>query len=247
MVILIIIYIFTKDNTIYSEYNDLYLEDNKNQENNIDNLEETKNSIYVYVTGEVNKPTVVELKEGARIKDAIEKAGGITDSGEIKKLNLAYKLNDGEKLYIPSLDEVIESKENNTTIQYISSGLVNDNISNNTNNNENGENPITENDTNQVTSSGNGSNNSSSGNSGASNSSNNSSTSKSSSNNGLININTCTQTELESLAGIGPSTAKKIIDYRKENGKFKTIEDIKNVSGIGDAKYNGIKDSICVN
>jgi competence protein ComEA len=62
----------------------------------------------------------------------------------------------------------------------------------------------------------------------------------------LINLNTATQAELESLTGIGASTAKKIIDYRKQNGKFKSIEEIKNVSGIGDAKYAAIKDDITV-
>lgn len=62
----------------------------------------------------------------------------------------------------------------------------------------------------------------------------------------LVNINTATQTELESVTGIGPSTALKIIKYREENGKFKKIEDIKNVSGIGNAKYETIKNEICV-
>lgn len=62
--------------------------------------------------------------------------------------------------------------------------------------------------------------------------------------NAKININTATQTELETLPGIGPSTALKIIAYRKEKGKFKTIEDIKEVSGIGESKFNNIKDSI---
>lgn len=61
-----------------------------------------------------------------------------------------------------------------------------------------------------------------------------------------VNINTATQTELETLPGIGPSTALKIIEYRKENGKFKSIEDIKNVSGIGDSKFNKVKDFIKV-
>ena len=59
-----------------------------------------------------------------------------------------------------------------------------------------------------------------------------------------ININTANQTELETLPGIGPSTAIKIINYRKENGKFANIEDIKKVSGIGDSKYAQIKDLI---
>ena len=62
----------------------------------------------------------------------------------------------------------------------------------------------------------------------------------------LINLNTATAAELETLTGIGVSTAKKIIDYRKKNGKFKSIEEIKNVSGIGDAKYAAIKDDITV-
>ena len=62
----------------------------------------------------------------------------------------------------------------------------------------------------------------------------------------VVNINTATQTELETLPGIGPSLALKIINYRKENGKFSSIEDIKNVSGIGDAKFENIKNYIRV-
>ena len=60
----------------------------------------------------------------------------------------------------------------------------------------------------------------------------------------MININTATQTELEQLPGIGPSTALKIINYREENKKFSSIEEIKEVPGIGDAKFNNIKDMI---
>lgn len=61
-----------------------------------------------------------------------------------------------------------------------------------------------------------------------------------------ININTATVEELQTLSGIGQSTAEKIVNYREENTKFKKIEDIKNVSGIGDAKFNSIKDKIVV-
>jgi competence protein ComEA len=49
----------------------------------------------------------------------------------------------------------------------------------------------------------------------------------------LIDINSASQSELETLPGIGPTTARKIIDYREENGPFQAIEDIMNVSGIG--------------
>lgn len=60
-----------------------------------------------------------------------------------------------------------------------------------------------------------------------------------------ININTATKDELTSLNGIGEATANKIINYRNKN-KFKEIEDIMNVPGIGEAKFNNIKDYICV-
>ena len=60
----------------------------------------------------------------------------------------------------------------------------------------------------------------------------------------VVNINTATQTELETLPGIGPSLALKIINYRKENGKFTSIEQIKEVSGIGDSKFEELKKHI---
>jgi competence ComEA-like helix-hairpin-helix protein len=62
----------------------------------------------------------------------------------------------------------------------------------------------------------------------------------------LININTAGVEELDTLDGIGPAYAQRIIDYRNSNGPFAKIEDIKNVSGIGDATFSKIKDSITV-
>ena len=62
----------------------------------------------------------------------------------------------------------------------------------------------------------------------------------------VININTANETELEQLPGIGASIAGRIIDYRNKNGKFKAIEDIKNVTGIGETKFEKIKDFIKV-
>ena len=61
----------------------------------------------------------------------------------------------------------------------------------------------------------------------------------------LININTATKEDLDTLPGIGPATAQKIIDYRQEHGNFSSIEDIKNVKGIGEAKFSKMQDKIC--
>ena len=60
-------------------------------------------------------------------------------------------------------------------------------------------------------------------------------------NEGLININTATKEELQTINGIGESKASNIIKYREKNGNFKNIEEIKNVEGIGDTLYETIK------
>lgn len=61
-----------------------------------------------------------------------------------------------------------------------------------------------------------------------------------------ININTATAEELDKLSHIGPALAKRIIEYRLKNGPFKRIEDIKDVSGIGDVIFEEIKGMISV-
>lgn len=188
--ILAIVYYFStkQEMTSYENLlsNDVIVE-NKTEEK----VEETSN-IKVYVTGEVNAPGVIELEEGARIEDAIEGAGGIKAEANLKNINLAYEVSDGEKIYIPNLSEATEEDVEQTSSGESSGG------------------------------------------------------SSSSNSNGKVNINKATATELTSVPGIGESTAQKIITYREENGKFKAIEDIKNVSGIGDSKYESMKDSICV-
>lgn len=63
---------------------------------------------------------------------------------------------------------------------------------------------------------------------------------------GLTNINTADEKELDSLPGIGPSKAKDIISYREKNGEFKSIEEIKNVKGIGESCFEKLKDKISV-
>ncbi len=184
MIIIVVIYIFSIKPQTNENYENLEIEDVSKTE---EKVEITK--IKVHIAGSVVTEGIIELEEGARVADAIKEAGGTTADANTKKINLAQKLQDGQKIYIPNQNETEEDIMENL-----------------------GE-TIEENSIN--------------------------SSSK-------VNINTATQTELELLSGIGPSIASKIISYRKENGKFKKIEDIKNVPGIGEAKFNSIQDQITV-
>ena len=203
-------------------------EDDKEREENGTNSE---NKIYVYITGEVNVPGVVILNENSRIVDAINAAGGTTSKANVSKVNLAYVLKDGMKVNIPNDADL----RNNPDFEYItmSSG--------------DGKNDASS----WIVSSGgsygsdlNGTGSENGQNGGGS--SGNISGSNSSHSIGVVNINTATQTELETLPGIGPSIALKIINYRNENGRFSSIEEIKNVSGIGDSKFEALKKYITV-
>jgi len=64
--------------------------------------------------------------------------------------------------------------------------------------------------------------------------------------NGQVNINTADEKELDTLPGIGPAMAKRIIEYRETEGAFQSIEDIKKIRGIGEAKFAKLKDKICI-
>lgn len=157
-------------------------------EEDIDNEDEENAIIMVHITGQVYNPGLVQLESGSRVIDVVNKAGGLTSEADLDRINLARKVADEEKIYIPRIGEDIdENKEEIQTVQ--DSG-------------------------------------SEEGNSG-----------------GKININTASKEEIMTLPGIGEVLATRIIEYR-ENNKFATIEDIKNVSGIGDKKFEGIKDLI---
>ena len=148
---------------------------------------QTEEIIVVYITGEVNSQGVIKLSSGSRIADAVKEAGGLTESANIKNINLAYELEDGEKIYIPNINEtetvVTGNSENYTTEQ---------------------------------------------------------------SKDKTININKAGTEELQNLNGIGAGLSKNIVEYREENGKFKQIEDLMNVPGIGENKFNKIKEQIKV-
>jgi competence protein ComEA len=63
---------------------------------------------------------------------------------------------------------------------------------------------------------------------------------------GLVNLNTATADQLQTLPGVGPVLAQRIIEYREQHGGFASVADLRNVSGIGDARYNELKTRVTV-
>ncbi len=147
--------------------------------------------VYVDVDGAVVRPGVYRLKDGARVSQAIDAAGGLTAEADVTGLNRASKITDGQKIYVPTVGE----QQAAAAVGGADSAAVA---------------------------------------SGAGSSS------------GLVNINTASAAELQTLSGIGPSMAQSIIDERTQNGAFVSVDDLMRVSGIGEKKLAKIKDCICV-
>lgn len=148
--------------------------------------------VYVDVDGAVVRPGVYRLKEGARVSQALDAAGGLTVEADVTGLNRASKITDGQKIYVPTVGEQ------------------------------------------QAAAAVGGAESSAATTPGAGSSS------------GLVNINTASAAELQTLSGIGPSMAQSIIDERTKNGAFASVDDLMRVSGIGEKKFAKIKDCICV-
>lgn len=184
-----------KENTtinasIEESKNDIEEKENKENKENKEETKEMGTGIFVHIDGWIQNPGVYEIKENDRVNTIIEKAGGLKEGASIKSINLAARLSDGDKIYIPNREE--EKQIETTEVKGNNTGTA----------------KITK--------------------------------------NSKININKASISELKQITGIGESTANKIIDYRDNVGKFKKIEDIKEVKGIGDSKYESIKDKITI-
>ena len=138
--------------------------------------------VTVYVSGEVRKPGLFKLREGQRVADAVNEAGGVIETADIDRVNMAALLEDGMQIRVPEQQATGRNAP-------AASG-------------KNAE--------------------------------------------GQININTANEKELQTLPGIGPAMSARIIEYREANGDFKKIEDIKKVRGIGNAKFEKIKDKVTI-
>lgn len=139
----------------------------------------------VHVCGAVRGPGVVKLPEGARVADAIDRAGGATGKADLAAVNLAACVIDGQQIFVPERGAA-----------------------------------------------------------GAGGIASSGSAAAGTAATALVSLNNASLSELESLPGIGPATAQKIIDFRAASGGFKRIEDLKDVPGIGDVKFAAVEDLI---
>ena len=179
-------------------------------------LVESSIPIFVDIKGEIKVPGVYQLKENSRVEDAINISGGLTDRADTSVINLSKTLTDEMVIIIYSKQEILEMKKGSTSVKIIEKECIC---------------PKLENDAcieDKITNS------------------ENSTSNNSNSNipNGKVSLNKASSKELMSLTGIGESKAKAIISYREKNGGFKSIDEIKKVSGIGEATYEKIKDQL---
>lgn len=108
----------SEDTIQISEENQIWQEETK---------EEPEEQLIVHIAGEVKNPGIVKIEEGARIADIIEKAGGLNKEADITNINLAYPVEDGQKITIPKKGEQIQeyvTEESNSSITN-TQGVVN--------------------------------------------------------------------------------------------------------------------------
>ena len=156
--------------------------------------EEESEQVTVDIKGAVKNPGVYELRAGARVHEAIQKAGGLTADAEAKSINQAQKLTDEAVIYVAKIGE--EGADVTQTGQHQA---------------------------------------------GASDS-----VGASSGKPDKVNLNTATEAELQTISGIGQKRASDIIAYRESNGRFKSVDDLKKVSGIGDKTLEKLKEYVTV-
>ena len=151
------------------------------------------------ISGAVKHQGVYTLKNGARLQELIEAAGGTTGKAQLKAINRAILLKDQDKIHIPYKGEKVESAATAGTGTSTNSTSTSSNSS--ASNQESGE---------------------------------------------KVNLNTADVAGLQKLTGIGEKKAEQIIAYREQNGPFKKVEDLMQVSGIGEKTFASLKDQLTV-
>lgn len=199
-------------------------EETKSQNQELINKEE---KIKVEIKGMILNPGVYELDNNSRVEDLINLSGGMLENANTNYINLSKKLSDEMIVIVYSNEEIERYKENsksnydNITIECICPDAINDSCIEKDNiSKPNNIDYETEKDSNKEE--------------------------IKTDINSKISINEADLNKLMEVSGIGESKAKAIIEYRNNNGRFNSIDDIKNVSGIGNSLFEKIKDYITI-
>jgi len=185
-----------------------------------DSSQTNTGTVTFQVAGAVNAPNVYTLPRGSRIVDAIKTAGGAKVDADTQSLNLAARIEDGSRIYIPSSQERQQSPQQPlVTTGAVAPAAVS---------------PASDHVKINVVPSRSGAGSSAAGgklrNPG----------------DGVVHVNTADVNELQRLPGVGPSTAQKILDYRTQIGKFTSPDQLDDVKGIGPAKLEKMRPFIAL-
>ena len=139
-------------------------------------------AVVVDVVGAVRRPGLYRLSEGARVADALARAGGATSKAQLELVNLAAPLADGEQVVVPRRGAAAPTAGGGGAAAGVAAGPV--------------------------------------------------------------HLNTATLEQLDSLPGVGPVTAQKILDYRQEHGAFGSVDELDGIPGIGPARLEQLRDLV---
>lgn len=168
--------------------------------------------VVVHVAGAVNRPGVYHLPLEARADDALRASGGAKPTANLDAINLAAHLTDGQQLYIPTRKEQPEGgAPTETPVKPLPRGPKS---------------PAAPGTTVKAGSAG---------------KSGGKSAKLSAPGQGTVNLNTAGAEELQRLPGVGPAMSARILEYRKENGSFQRVEQLMDISGIGEKKYEKMR------
>lgn len=167
-------------------------------------------ALTVHVVGEVKKPAVVQLSPGARVIDAVEAAGGLTDAAITERINLAQPVTDGQQVLIPNKQTAADVQAPGQPAGSAPGPPAGDDPAKTSGSEGAGKVP-----------------DGGAGKSGAASGE-------------MINLNTATAADLEELPRVGPVLAQRIIDFRTEQGPFTAPEQLDDVSGIGPAMLDAL-------
>lgn len=164
----------------------------------------------VHVVGEVKKPAVVQLSPGARVIDAVEAAGGLTEAAVTERINLAQPVSDGQQIVIPNEKTAAELEASGAQTRPTPAVGNGDAAAGTAAKDTAGGESVGDAAADDAASG------------------------------GLINLNTATAADLEELPRVGPVLAQRIVDFRTEHGLFTAPEQLDDVSGIGPAMLDAL-------